>query len=187
MTLQDLDLKLEQAILELRESLPEMKDPRVIKSIDDSISHRAWSSVYWGIKANTHEGWKSDQLDTVKELLDLHDVVGNDIVQNSLDKEEMKIIGECLKATVHGPFFPDWEFNSLFGLEREEVKEIAEAWPNIESNTLKLSAAINGAFNNLIGYPHGKWKQWGEYISISSEELELLFNKWRRLKGWPTF
>ena len=32
---------------------------------------------------------------------------------------------ESLVAASRGPFFPDWEFHSLFGLDRPEVEAIA--------------------------------------------------------------
>jgi hypothetical protein len=28
----------------------------------------------------------------------------------------VRIVGECLRASVDGPYFEDWEFHTLFGL-----------------------------------------------------------------------
>ena len=42
----------------------------------------------------------------------------------NLDEKERGVVRECLGATVEGPFFPDWEFQTLFGLERDEVRRI---------------------------------------------------------------
>ena len=36
-----------------------------------------------------------------------------------LSAHDHKIIAEALSAAAEGPFFPDWEFHTLFGLERE--------------------------------------------------------------------
>jgi hypothetical protein len=47
-----------------------------------------------------------------------------------------------------GPFFPEWEFSTLFGLERAEVRAIADAWPVIADRE-KTEVAINNALNNL--------------------------------------
>jgi hypothetical protein len=47
-----------------------------------------------------------------------------------ISDEDAKIIGQCLRAASDGPFFPDWEFHTLFGLEREEVAAVAASWPS---------------------------------------------------------
>ena len=39
---------------------------------------------------------------------------------------DSRVIGECLRAAVNGPFFPDWEFSTLFGLTRDEVRAVAD-------------------------------------------------------------
>ena len=46
-----------------------------------------------------------------------------------LTQAESKIVGEVLRAAANGPFFPDWEFHTLFGLERDQVRQVAVAWP----------------------------------------------------------
>jgi hypothetical protein len=46
-----------------------------------------------------------------------------------LSRQESNIVGEALRAAADGPFFPDWEFSTLFGLKREEVRRIANEWP----------------------------------------------------------
>src|SRR5712691_11317146 len=37
----------------------------------------------------------------------------------NLDEKEREVVQECLRATVEGPFFPDWEFETIFGLKRD--------------------------------------------------------------------
>jgi hypothetical protein len=56
---------------------------------------------------------------------------------DSLSSVDKEILGQALRASVDGPFFPDWEFHILFGLERSEVRAIAATWPEstaIEAN-----------------------------------------------------
>jgi hypothetical protein len=96
-----------------------------------------------------------------------------------LSPGERNIVLECLRAAVEGPFFPDWEFQTLFGLERKEVKEIADAWPALNERDRKIAMAINGSFNNLLGYPHRCEKEWPRFISVSREEAENIYSKWR--------
>jgi len=84
-----------------------------------------------------------------------------------------------LHATATGPFFPDWEFHTLFGLERSDVKAIVDAWPAIDDASENVSLAINNSMNNLLGYPHGCDREWLTYISVSPEEVARIFKKWR--------
>ena len=71
---------------------------------------------------------------------------------HKLSDDDVRILGECLRACVEGPFFPDWEFQTLFGLERSEVAEIAQEWPH--SRHVNSFIAVNNALANLLGYPH---------------------------------
>ncbi|QDE89427.1 hypothetical protein BHS06_10910 [Myxococcus xanthus] len=97
-----------------------------------------------------------------------------------------KIIEECLRAAVEGPFFPDWEFPVLFGFDRTEVAAILASWP-VWDDFKAQSAAVNNSLNNLLGYPHKKWAQWPQSISGSPEEVDAVFTRWRKAhprEGW---
>ncbi|MGJ4952114.1 hypothetical protein [Bradyrhizobium sp. HKCCYLS20291] len=72
----------------------------------------------------------------------------------SLSTPDREIVHRALGAAVEGPFFPEWEFHTLFGLERSEVRAIYEAWPSPACNSAQLLAAMIGSLNNLLGYPH---------------------------------
>ena len=48
---------------------------------------------------------------------------------DAVDERDRDVIERCLRAAVEGPFFPDWEFHALFGLDREEVRAVLSAWP----------------------------------------------------------
>jgi hypothetical protein len=96
-----------------------------------------------------------------------------------LDVGEREIVRSCLRAAVEGPFFPDWEFPTLFGLARDEVKHILDSWPNLDERNESVVLAINNSFNNLLGYPHGLRDNWSEFIPVTAEELAAIFVKWR--------
>lgn len=98
----------------------------------------------------------------------------------NLDEKEREVVRECLRAAVEGPFFPDWEFQALFGLERKEVRSILKSWPNVDETAESVRAAINDSFNNLLGYPHGNEKEWPEFITVSPEEVLRVYRKWCR-------
>ena len=104
----------------------------------------------------------------------------------SLDADELKVVGECLRAAAYGPFFPDWEFSSLFGLSRQEVQVVADRFPNLDEDDDGPAEgnddwlAINNTFANLIGYPHGVTPStWSQYISVSQPELRSLYSRWK--------
>ena len=90
-----------------------------------------------------------------------------------------KIIEECLRAAVEGPFFSDRAFPSIFGLDRAEVATILASWPEYDDLERK-NVAINNTLNNLLGYPHKKWALWPQYLSASPEEVDAVFKRWRK-------
>ena len=98
---------------------------------------------------------------------------------SDLTPSEQQTVRECLAAAANGPFFPDWEFQTLFGVERSEVKTILDAWPSIDETNESVFLAINNSMNNLIGYPHGREREWPQYISARPEDVARILQKWR--------
>lgn len=97
-----------------------------------------------------------------------------------LTKQESRIVGEVLRAAADGPFFPDWEFHTLFGLEREQVRRIADEWPLPVQPLEDVTLAVNNAFHNLLAYPHRKNDVWDEWLSV---DREVLYGLFKRLRG----
>ena len=96
--------------------------------------------------------------------------------------KQIRIIGECLHAAAHGPFFPDGEFDTLFGLSREQVAEVAAEWPVVIDAHEILTRAVNNSMNMLLGYPtKNKAEHWEEYISVERKELVEIYAAWRKL------
>ena len=91
-----------------------------------------------------------------------------------LTERQKEIIGECLHAAANGPFFPDWEFHTLFGLVREEVASVAASWPQTHADEETIFLAINNALVNLIGYPIDSEEQWDSYISVPRAEVSRI-------------
>jgi hypothetical protein len=98
-------------------------------------------------------------------------------------EEDQRIITEALKAAVEGPFFPEWEFTTLFGLERAEVAEIARAWPRVDDSDTRVDLAVNNALGNLAGYPHGHEEDWDLFLSVPPSRLLEVFKRWRLPRG----
>jgi hypothetical protein len=101
---------------------------------------------------------------------------------NSLSSVKKAIVAQALRAAADGPFFSDWEFHTLFGLERIEVRAIADAWPEPTASSGEVERAVDNSLNNLLGYPHKKDCVWSEWISVDRHQLEELFHRLRRLR-----
>lgn len=96
---------------------------------------------------------------------------------SNLSFKEREIVYECMKAAADGPFFPDWEFETLFGLDRNELKSIVNSWPNIDESDETVLLAINNSMANLIGYPHGKECEWKNHISGTPKEISTILEQ----------
>jgi hypothetical protein len=94
-----------------------------------------------------------------------------------LTQKERDIILRCLRAAVEGPFFPDWEFHTLFGLKRSEVAALLARWPALDDSDDEVRCAIGNSLNNLLGYPHGIPLE--EWVGESESEVERISQKWR--------
>ena len=101
------------------------------------------------------------------------------IAIGSLEPDDVSLIGACLDAVVKGPFFPDWEFGTLFGLSRDDVRAVAKAWPQNAAEP-DTELAVRNTFANLFGYPHGQERELEEMVSASAERMREV---WDRIKS----
>jgi O-methyltransferase domain/Dimerisation domain len=99
--------------------------------------------------------------------------------------EDSHIIFECVRAAANGPFFPEWEFHSIFGLRRDDLRSLLETWSARDESKEDVRLAINNSMLNLLGYPHSCERAWADYISVPRSEVARIFEKWRSLKGLP--
>ena len=96
-----------------------------------------------------------------------------------LNASDRTVILECLRAAATGPFFPSWEFHTLFGLERREWQEISDNWPEIDDTEERVYAAIGNSMNWLLFYPIDEEHLWSQYVSVSRAEVGRIFAVWR--------
>ncbi|MEU8804948.1 hypothetical protein [Spirillospora sp. NPDC048819] len=96
----------------------------------------------------------------------------------TMNAQDLRIIGECLNAALQGPFFPDWEFQTLMGFTREELAELAAVWP-ANADADDQDDAVNNVLNMLLGYPLDQQRRWHEYISVSPREVAGVLARWR--------
>ncbi|MFI6316277.1 hypothetical protein ACIBG8_02095 [Nonomuraea sp. NPDC050556] len=81
----------------------------------------------------------------------------------------MPLIQKCLDAAVSGPYFEEWEFETLIGYTRDEIA----AWPDVDAHD-----AVNNVLNMLLIYPHG------HRLPAPGEEIAMALTRWR---GEDTF
>jgi hypothetical protein len=75
---------------------------------------------------------------------------------------------------------PDWEFHTLFGLERDEVRNILSLWPGLDETDESVVIAINNSLNNLLGSPARNGdEEWPKFISVTRGEVARIFAKWK--------
>lgn len=92
-------------------------------------------------------------------------------IVTSLDEQKIDFIKKCLKATVEGDFFEEWEFQTLMGVDRKELKKIYLAWPKLVFSKKDTMNAIHASMANLIGYPHGMDSELLKYIPEGKDEI----------------
>jgi hypothetical protein len=95
-----------------------------------------------------------------------------DSLAEALSPAEILTIRRALQAAVEGSFFPDWEFETLVGVDRDTVREVYAQWPRRTVEQDEFSCAVIGSMNNLVGYPHGKDDELISYVPEGRAALE---------------
>lgn len=90
-----------------------------------------------------------------------------------------KPLNEALIAAAKGPFFPDWEFETLFGRSRTEIEAVAGSIEAPSTSTHEQRLALANAVNNLLGYLHGRDADWPAWLSVSPDALLQAYSAWR--------
>lgn len=192
MTMEEIRQEIQKQVKAAYRLLPLNINPtwpnRTRNDLAEKYEEQEWRQLLYLLQEHSRINKFSDQLlfhlQAADELLPLFDQLGMRAALEQLTEEEKHIIGECLHAAAHGPFFlDDWEFPTIFGATHEEAVEVAEAWPNVEETDETAKMVINNSINNLFGYPHGKHNQWSRYISASPRRVKEVFTKFRVLTG----
>ncbi len=94
---------------------------------------------------------------------------------HGLTQEEIDVVGRCLRAATNGPYFRDngasdpwWEFQTLVGVSRAEVEQLASLWPSVDLDRSELRAALS---NLLAGYPTGDDAEWLRAVGATRDGL----------------
>lgn len=96
-----------------------------------------------------------------------------------LSPQQQRLVGACLEAAVRGPYLDDdEEFHTLTGVTREEAAAVVAAWPTPAPNGLSF-LTVNNAMNNLLGYPHGQWRQLRRELDSDEDAVAQALMAWR--------
>ena len=95
----------------------------------------------------------------------------------ALTERDRDVIQSVLLATVDGPFYPHWEFQTLFGYERDTVRAVLDAWPE-GIGTDHTDGVVQAAIFQLLAYPHGEWDAWSARSDASIDELKAVARRY---------
>jgi hypothetical protein len=98
----------------------------------------------------------------------------------NLTAQETEVVFQCLRCVAAGEIVrDDWEFQTLFGIEFDTLRDIVRALPAIDESKEEVTLAINNSLNNLVGCSQADHGAWSKYIAVSPEEVARIFSKWR--------
>ena len=97
-----------------------------------------------------------------------------------LTEHELQIVAKALRAAVDGPFFQDWEFETLMGASRDRVRSAAGVYSAGTADASVMADLAISVINNLLGYPHSGQGAVEMMTGTSRAELEILLRKLSR-------
>ena len=100
-----------------------------------------------------------------------------------LTDRDLELIRAALEASVDGPFFPDWEFQTLMGVERAQMRQVLAEWPDVSDHGI-ADLAVNNAIGMILGYPHNDWEAWRGFSDANPEDLQLTLARWQLAVGY---
>lgn len=98
-----------------------------------------------------------------------------------LQKSDLETAYHCLRAVVYGPFIEDSQFQPRLGFTRNQMQEVASAWPTIDDierhpNTLSAILACMNEVCHGIRFSEQEWRFW---FSETPEEIRHVYLKWK--------
>lgn len=100
-----------------------------------------------------------------------------------LDPEEIALVAACLLAAEEGPFFPDWEFQTLFGIERSDLRKVRLSWPNVSLDDQAVYLSVVNSLAHLLGYPYSQENEFRRYVPQGRSKILEVSNK--LMERWP--
>nr|WP_315472291.1 hypothetical protein [uncultured Undibacterium sp.] len=94
-----------------------------------------------------------------------------------LTPRELDVVGHCLQIVAEGKLIKhDWEFPTLFGIEVEQLKAVAAAWPDVNDQDEIVYLAINNSLNHLLGLFAKSTLR--KHLAYQPDTVAAVFVKW---------
>lgn len=103
------------------------------------------------------------------------------MIFESLSTAEIDVVKRSLRATAEGSFFPDWEFETLIGVDRETVRNVQAAFPRQTVGPEEFGCAVFGSMRNLLGYPHGQDEELTAYVPEGPNAIRSVLDRLHEL------
>lgn len=98
----------------------------------------------------------------------------------NLTEDETEVVFQCMRWVASGQVIPhDSEFQTVFGIEPEDVQAIVRSLPAISESDENVKLAINNSMNELLTWCDDSDPEWDAHISVTPAELMRIFRKWR--------
>jgi hypothetical protein len=104
-----------------------------------------------------------------------------DRANSGLTPTEGKLLDAALRAASDGPFFDEWEFESLMGFTRTELRRVAASWRRAPAAD-QTDTVVTNVLVNLLGFPHGRWDAWADFSRADPDALRLLLERWKETR-----
>lgn len=98
-------------------------------------------------------------------------------LRDMLTKEELCNVYECLRLVTSKKVFEDWEFETLFGVNRDSYFQILESWPNVNMHDANTESMVINAMNHVLGYPWGDEGEWRVHFSATPDDIMRTLEK----------
>jgi hypothetical protein len=95
----------------------------------------------------------------------------------SLTDSERDAVGSCLRVAADGPYFPNWEFETLIGASRDEVRAASDEWLKGMPRTARANEVAISVLVNLLGYPHRLLEQLPGAVGHGIGEIQAALRK----------
>jgi hypothetical protein len=100
----------------------------------------------------------------------------------ALSNDERDIVRRAMIAAADGEFFPEWEFHTLFGVTRIELRDAIARFPALDGEADFCS--VNNSLLWLVAYPHKRDDDLNAR-NLDAETLVALHKKFLSGMGKP--
>ena len=94
------------------------------------------------------------------------------------DPRDTNAIQAALRAASEGPYVSEWEFHTIIGLTRSEVRHVLAQCPNTDDPKIQ-DLAVNNVLLKRIGYPQGQDDTLAQQLPVSPAALRAILDRWQ--------